>query len=94
MLYLVIAKDGTDAEAPARRQAARETHLIGAKELAAAGTLVLAGALLNDDGGMIGSAMLVEAEDVAAVRAILDADIYTRGGVWQRVDIHPFKRAV
>jgi uncharacterized protein YciI len=94
MLFMVIAKDGTDAEAPARRQAVRETHLAGAKELAAAGTLVLGGALLDDAGAMIGSVMLLEAESVAAANAIVAADIYTRGGVWHGVEIHPFKRAI
>jgi uncharacterized protein len=94
MLFMVIAKDGTDPDAPARRQAVREAHLAGAKELAAAGRLLLGGPLLDDAGGMIGSALLLEAEDASAARAILDADIYTRTGVWQTFEIHPFRRAV
>jgi uncharacterized protein YciI len=94
MLFMVIAKDGTDPDAPARRQAAREAHLAGAKELAAAGKLHLGGPLLNNAGEMIGSALLIEAEDMQAARALLDADIYTRAGVWRTFEIHPFKRAV
>jgi uncharacterized protein YciI len=94
MLFLVLAFDGGDAEAPQRRQKVREQHLEGAHALAAAGTLHLGGALLNDDGGMIGSALLIEAIDEADVRARLEADIYHRAGVWQRYEIRPFKRAV
>ncbi len=94
MLFLVIAKDGTDPDAPARRANVRETHLEGARALAAAGTLQLGGALLDDAGGMIGSALIVEAEDATAVRALLEADPYRRGGVWLSYEVHPFKRAV
>jgi adhesin HecA-like repeat protein len=94
MLHLVIARDGTDSEAPQRRQRVRETHLEGARALATAGTLTYAGALLNDAGGMVGSALVIEAESVDAVREILHRDIYHREGVWQTYEIHPFKRAV
>ena len=43
MLFLVIAWDGTDAEAPARRQRVRATHLEGARALAADGIMHLGG---------------------------------------------------
>lgn len=94
MLFLVIAKDGTDPDAPERRRRVREAHLEGARVLAADGTLQLGGALLDDAGGMIGSALIVEAEDVAAVRALLEADVYHRGGVWRSYELHPFERAI
>jgi uncharacterized protein len=93
MLYLVIARDGHDPEAPARRAAVRATHLEGARPLAERGTLVLGGALLDDHGGMIGSALILEADDEAGVRAILEADVYHRAGVWRSYEITPFKRA-
>jgi uncharacterized protein YciI len=94
MLFLVIAKDGTDPDAPARRSKVREAHLEGARALAANGTLQVGGALLDEAGGMIGSALIVEAEDAAAVRALLEADVYHRGGVWRSYEVHPFKRAL
>jgi uncharacterized protein len=94
MLFLVIAKDGTDAEAPARRQRVREAHLEGARALAATGALQVGGALLNAEGGMIGSALVVEAEDEAGLRLLLEADVYHREGVWRSYEIHPFRRAV
>lgn len=94
MLFLVIAHDGTDPDAPARRQRVREAHLEGARELAAAGALQLGGALLDDRGTMVGSALLVEADDEAALRALLDADVYHREGVWRRYEVYPFRRAI
>lgn len=94
MHFLVIAKDGTDAEAPERRRSARPAHLEGARALAAEGPLQVGGALLGPDGAMIGSALIVEAEDEAALRHLLEADVYHRAGVWQSFEIYPFLRAV
>jgi uncharacterized protein YciI len=93
MLFLVIARDGQDPEAPARRAAVRTEHLLGARTLAERGTLHVGGAMLDAQGTMIGSTMLLEADDEAAVRAILEHDVYHRAGVWRSVEIHPFKRA-
>ena len=94
MLFLVIAKDGTDADAPARRQGVREAHLEGARALAASGALQVGGAILDADGGMIGSALILEAEDEAALRSALEADVYHRAGVWRSYEVYPFRRAV
>ncbi len=94
MQYLVLAFDGTDEDAPSRRQAARQEHLEATKRLNETGVVALAGAILGADGGMAGSALIVEAESEEAVRELLAADVYTRGGVWQEVTVWPFRRAV
>ena len=60
MEYLVIAYDGNDPEAPSRRQAAREAHLESVKLMKAAGTVIEGGALLDENGTMIGSTLYVE----------------------------------
>jgi uncharacterized protein len=93
MLYLVIAKDGTDPDAPERRARVREQHLKEVRPLVEAGRVRLGGALLYEE-RMIGSALLVEAESEAEVRALLEQDIYSREGVWQDVEVYPFRRAV
>ena len=54
----------------------------------------LGGALLNDVGVMIGSALLVEADSKEELESFLQSDIYTLEGVWQSFEIYPFKRAV
>ncbi|MFQ5786152.1 MAG: YciI family protein [Alphaproteobacteria bacterium] len=94
MQYLVVAWDGTDSAAPMRRQAVRDTHIAGAREMGEKGEMVLGGALLDDDGEMIGSACVVEFADRAALDAWLARDPYVTGGVWRRIDVTPFRRAV
>src|SRR5579864_8069753 len=68
MQWLVIARDGTDPEAPERRARHRPAHLEGAARLQAAGHLLMGGAILDDSGRMIGSAAVAE----FATRAGLD----------------------
>lgn len=94
MQYIVLAHDGTDPEAKERRQRVREKHLEGIRPAVESGVLQLGGAILDAEGGMIGSALIVEADDEAAVRTFLEGDIYRRSGVWQRFEIYPFRRAV
>jgi uncharacterized protein YciI len=93
MLYLVIAKDSLDAEAPNRRQRVRPVHLEEIRPHLEAGTVKLAGALLTDEGAPLGSALLVEGENEGAVRSLLEGDIYSREGVWSSFEIYPFKQA-
>jgi hypothetical protein len=55
--------------------------------------LVLAGPLLGDDGAtMIGSLLVVEMADRAAVDKFLAADPYTKAGLFQSVSIRPFRK--
>jgi uncharacterized protein YciI len=94
MLYLVIAKDGTDADAPARRQAVRSEHLEKVKPAVESGFVMLGGALLNKEGGMVGSAMILDAPSEEEVWAFLKQDVYSKGNVWQNFEVHPFRIAV
>ena len=94
MQYLVIAHDGTDAEAPARRQAARPDHIEGVKALKESGAMILGGAMLDDGGQMTGSACVVEFETRAELDAWLENDPYVTGNVWQKIEVTPFRRAV
>lgn len=94
MQFLVIARDGTDPDAPARRQAARDAHVEAARLRKADGSLHIGGPLLDDDGNMVGSALVLEVEDEQALWAVLHGDVYHRTGVWQSYEILPFKRTV
>ena len=87
MQYLVLAYDGTDDGAPARRQAAREAHLAGARAMKSAGEMLYGAALLDDGGRMIGSAMVVDFADRADLNAWLAADPYTTGDVWRQIEV-------
>lgn len=86
---VVIARDGTDAAAPARRQAVRAAHLARVGPMAADGTLALGGAILDaPDGQMIGSVVVTAHDTDAAARAWLAEDPYMTGGVWQEVTLY------
>jgi uncharacterized protein YciI len=93
MQFLLLARDGTDAEAPARRVAVRPAHFEGARALKSAGHIILGGARLDDAGGMIGSMMVVDFPDRAALDAWLAIEPYAVGGVWQEIEVQPFRVA-
>ncbi|MBN2687444.1 MAG: hypothetical protein JXR85_04635 [Deltaproteobacteria bacterium] len=91
MQYLVIAYDGTDSEAPGRRLKVREAHLENVKAMKAAGTFLTGGAILNEAGGMIGSALFVEFDTEAALNEWLKNDPYVTGGVWVDINVKPVR---
>lgn len=93
MLYVVHAYDGTDTDALDRRMAIRPAHFDGAKRLKAEGHFVLGGALLDPDGRMIGSMMLLDFDDDAQLQDWLSWEPYIQNKVWERVDIKPFRQA-
>lgn len=94
MQYLIIAYDGTDAEAPGRRQAARPAHLDGAQALKESGQLIAGGAILDDNDQMIGSTLYAEFESREALDAWLSNDPYVTGGVWKDISVQPIRLAV
>lgn len=92
MLFLVIAHDGTDEGALARRLAVREKHLERSGKLKEVGTQLVGAAILDENERMVGSAMVLEAENEDALRALLAQDPYSAGDVWRRFQILPFLR--
>lgn len=94
MEFLVLAYDKTDAGALDRRKAAREAHLAGVKPMVADGRMRIGGAILDEAGRMIGSMTVVNFPDRAAVDAWLASDPYVTGGVWDRIEVRPFRVAL
>jgi uncharacterized protein len=94
MQFLVTAKDGTDDDAIERRKRVRPTHLEAIAPLVEDGHVLVGGAILNDDGDMIGSMLLVEFPDRSGVDAWLERDPYVTGDVWRDIDVRPFRAAV
>ncbi|NJO36626.1 MAG: hypothetical protein HC871_02150 [Rhizobiales bacterium] len=93
MQWLIIARDGTDEDAPARRLAARPAHLGNAARLQAQGHLLIGGALTDDDGRMIGTAAVAQFATRAELDAWLATDPYVTGDVWREIDVHPYRVA-
>ena len=91
--YLVVAWDGADPGAAARRQAARADHLALAATMFADGRMKEGGAILDDAGAMVGSCCVVEFPDRAALDHWLAKDPYVIGDVWQRIEVHNFRCA-
>ena len=85
---VIVAMDGTDAEAPARRAAAREAHLARVLPAALDGTLAMGGAVLDEAGAMRGSIAVTRHASDEAARAWMADDPYVTGGVWQDVALH------
>ncbi len=56
--------------------------------------MLVGGAILSGSGDMVGSMLLVEFQDRADVDAWLARDPYVTDGVWQEVEVHPFRTAV
>ena len=71
------------------RMATREAHLAYMRDKAA--MMKLGGPMLNDNGEMAGSLLIVEAPDRAAAIALNSHDPYTLAGLWERVDVKVFK---
>jgi uncharacterized protein YciI len=93
MQWLIIARDGSDPGAKERRLAHRQAHLEHAARRQAAGHFLIGGALLDEAGSMIGSAAVVQFETRAALDAWLQSDPYVTGGVWQDIQVMPYRVA-
>lgn len=91
--YLINALDFTDEKALERRMAVRQAHLENVKEAKNIGHYLIGGALLDDHGKMIGSAMVVQFETPEALQEWLQNDPYVKGKVWDQIEIKPFKVA-
>ena len=88
-LFVMIAKDkpGTGE----RRTATRPVHL---EHLKAMGDkLVLAGALMGEDGNPEGSLLVLEAENIDAAKATLLADPFIAAGIFGSVEVKPWRVA-
>ena len=70
------------------RMAAREAHLAYVR---GSGMARLGGPFLDEAGGMAGSMLIIEAEDLVSAKAFSEADPYAQAGLFQSVDVRPFK---
>ncbi len=92
MAWLILACDGDDGEAPARRMAARDRHVACITEEARAGRLALGLPLHDEQARSLGSLMVLDT-DRAGLDAYLAKEPFATGGVWRRIAVHPFRIA-
>ena len=88
-LFAISCKDKPGALET--RLAIRPVHLDYLRE---SKILKLAGALLGEDGNPIGSLLIVEADDIAAAQAQADNDPFTKAGVFESVEVRPWRLAI
>lgn len=93
MQFVLTAYDGTDAGALDRRLKVREEHLAKIDILKVKGEFLFGGAILDDDGKMIGSVIVYDYPDRQALDDSLLNEPYFTRGVWEKVDIRPFRVA-
>jgi uncharacterized protein YciI len=88
-LFFYLGHDGPRGEE--LRKTLRQRHLDHLRGLADAGRIRFAGPLVDESGGPCGSLVIFEADDLAAARAVAEADPYTTDGVFERLEIRATK---
>jgi uncharacterized protein YciI len=98
MLYMIVGEDRPGSLE--QRLAARPEHLARLQALQADGRLLLAGPCPAIDApdpgaaGFSGSLIVAEFASLDAARAWADADPYIAAGVYDKVTVKPFKKAL
>jgi uncharacterized protein YciI len=93
MQFILTGYDGADAGALDRRMAVREEHLKKIEILKKSGEFLFGGAILDEEGKMIGSVIVYEFPDRQSLDEKLKEEPYIINGVWKKIEIHPFRLA-
>ena len=83
MQFLIKAYDGDGMLE--KRMEVRPRHLEGMKVLGK--QIICAGGLLDDEGRMKGSALVMEFENRAALDEYLKSEPYVIEGVWRKIEV-------
>ena len=86
MLFVIIGHDGP--EGAARRPGIRPAHLENLRPLVLAGKVKIAGPFTDGSGSLI----VVDMESEADAKAFAESDPYMTGGVFERVEVRPFRQ--
>ncbi len=89
MQFLVIGHDGTDEKATERRQAVRRAHIDLGDNLVRSGNIWYGAVLLDENGSMNGSMLMMDFENRDKLQEWLDKEPYVTGKVWERIEIYP-----
>ena len=89
MLIALIARDKPGALQT--RLDNRDAHIAYLKST---GVVSQAGPLLDDDGGMIGSLVILDVEDMQAAKDWAENDPYAKAGLFSGVELIPWKKVI
>lgn len=93
MQFLLLAFDNDSPEAEELRDQVRPLHLKKIAQLKRKGEFLFGGAILNDEGKMKGSMIVYEMPDRETLDERLKDEPYVTDGVWQKIEIYPFRLA-
>ena len=85
MQFVIKACDGVDMLE--KRMAVRERHLENMAKVD--GKVICAGGLLDREGKMKGSVLIMEFENRELLESYLKSEPYILEGVWQKIDVDP-----
>ena len=88
MLFVIIGHDGPNGAA--LRPTVRPAHLENLQPLVESGRVVVGGPFTDGSGSLI----VAEFENEAAAKAFAQSDPYVTQGVFERVEIKPFRKVV
>jgi uncharacterized protein len=93
MQFVVIGRDGKDAQALDRRMAVRDKHLALGDVLRERGWLLYAAALLDESGTqkMVGSVMIFDVPSRKELDEWLKDEPYVVGKVWEDIEVSQCK---
>jgi len=91
--YLITGYDFTDEGALQRRLSVRPHHIYMLKELKEKGNYIKGGAILDDEGKMVGTVMFMQFETEEELEVWRQSEPYLTQKVWETVDIKLFKVA-
>lgn len=85
MQYLIKAYDGNNAQE--KRMAVRPKHLANIAKVME--RVICAGGLLDENGKMVGSVLIMEFDDRAQLDNYLHTEPYLTEKVWDKVEVEP-----
>jgi uncharacterized protein len=88
MLFVIIGHDGPNGAA--LRPTVRPAHLENLRPLVDSGKVVVGGPFTDGSGSLI----VADFESEAAAKAFMQTDPYVTQGVFERVEIKPFRKVV
>jgi uncharacterized protein YciI len=88
MLFVIIGYDGPNGTK--LRPSVRPAHLQNLRPLVEAGRVIVGGPFTDGSGSL----MVIDFEDEAAAKAFANSDPYVKQGVFERVEIRPFRKVV
>lgn len=86
MQFVIHAYDGTDDQAPVRRQNSRPAHLENIKKVKETGSVLCAGGII-EDGRAIGSFLIMEFATQVLFDDYLANEPYVINKVWQDIKV-------